>query len=235
MQEKPNFFSRTLPALILGFAGGFFNAYTYVARGGVFCNAQTGNLILMALGLASGQGKHALRFLVPVVFFILANFLGEATLRKSKKLAAAKGTAETTAKFFYQIVILAVEICLLTVVGFIPVNFPALFPNALISTVAALQYHAFRDMSGAPLSTVFCTNNLRMLSERLYSAAADKNRDSLKAGIRYIFLIAIFACGVFSGYFLTVRTENYAILFTAGLLLALEGLAFFIRRKENRN
>ena len=48
-------FSRIFPVLVLGFAGGFFDSYTYVARGGVFCNAQTSNLLLMILGLASGR------------------------------------------------------------------------------------------------------------------------------------------------------------------------------------
>ena len=29
--------------------GGFFGAYTYVQKGGVFCNAQTANFVLMAV------------------------------------------------------------------------------------------------------------------------------------------------------------------------------------------
>ena len=34
---------------------GFFGAYTFLLRGKVFCNAQTGNLVL--LGLAIGQAE----------------------------------------------------------------------------------------------------------------------------------------------------------------------------------
>ena len=37
---------------------GFFGAYTFLLRGKVFCNAQTGNLVL--LGLAIGQAEWEL-------------------------------------------------------------------------------------------------------------------------------------------------------------------------------
>ena len=57
LKKKSDVFERLPAGLILGFAGGFFNAYTFVARGGVFCNAQTdvstdGNtLIIIVLSL----------------------------------------------------------------------------------------------------------------------------------------------------------------------------------------
>lgn len=41
--------------LALAFAGGFFDAYTYLTRGGVFANAQTGNIVLMSLATARGR------------------------------------------------------------------------------------------------------------------------------------------------------------------------------------
>ena len=50
----------------LCFVGGFLDAYTYVSRGGVFANAQTGNLVLLALGFARGDGLSALRYLTAI-------------------------------------------------------------------------------------------------------------------------------------------------------------------------
>ena len=35
--------------LLLAGAGGFLDAYTFVGRGGVFANAQTGNIVLLAV------------------------------------------------------------------------------------------------------------------------------------------------------------------------------------------
>ena len=40
---------------LLIFAGGMMGAYTYNLRGGVFCNAQTANVVLMALAFGHGQ------------------------------------------------------------------------------------------------------------------------------------------------------------------------------------
>ena len=37
---------------LLAAIGGFLDSYTYIARGGVFANAQTGNLVLLGLRLA---------------------------------------------------------------------------------------------------------------------------------------------------------------------------------------
>ena len=56
--------------ILLCLAGGFLDAYTYVTRGGVFANAQTANLILMTLGLATGKGAQALKYLVPILFYL---------------------------------------------------------------------------------------------------------------------------------------------------------------------
>ena len=36
---------------LLALAGGFLDAYTYICRGGVFANAQTGNIVLFSMHL----------------------------------------------------------------------------------------------------------------------------------------------------------------------------------------
>ena len=40
--------------LLLMLTAGFYGGYTYTVRGGVFCNAQTGNLVLLAMALGPG-------------------------------------------------------------------------------------------------------------------------------------------------------------------------------------
>lgn len=226
-------FVRAFPMLVLGFAGGFFDAYTYVARGGVFCNAQTGNLILMALGLASGRGLSSFRYLVPVIFFVLASFVGEAASRFAFRRAGEDKNGGGL--FYYHLVVLIAEIVILTAVGFIPASFPALLPNALISSGAALQFHAFRDMNGIPLSTVFCTNNLRLLSGHVFAAFADRDRAALKRAGKYLLLIACFLAGVVGGYFLTAWAMHYAILFVSALFSALAVWGLLARRAARKN
>ena len=38
--------------IVLAMAGGFMDAYSYLCRGQVFANAQTGNMLLMGINLA---------------------------------------------------------------------------------------------------------------------------------------------------------------------------------------
>lgn len=51
--------------LLLMFVGGFYGAYTYSIRGGVFCNAQTANFVLFAMALGSANFMKAVYYLVP--------------------------------------------------------------------------------------------------------------------------------------------------------------------------
>ena len=62
--------------LLLAATGGFLDAYTFVARGRVFANAQTGNLVLLGLR-AFEADPQALRYLVPVCAFVLGIVLSE--------------------------------------------------------------------------------------------------------------------------------------------------------------
>ena len=63
--------------LALAFAGGFFDAYTYLTRGGVFANAQTGNIVLMSLATARGDAKAAAYYLLPICAFFLGVLISE--------------------------------------------------------------------------------------------------------------------------------------------------------------
>ena len=53
--------------IVLALAGGFMDAYSYVARDGVFANAQTGNILLTGVHISEGDYALALRFLAPVL------------------------------------------------------------------------------------------------------------------------------------------------------------------------
>lgn len=47
--------------IVLMFVGGFFGAFTYTIRGGVFCNAQTANFVLFAMAIGDAHwAKHCI-------------------------------------------------------------------------------------------------------------------------------------------------------------------------------
>ena len=58
-------------AALLSITGGFLDAYTFVSRDGVFANAQTGNFARLAISLAEGSWERALRYVIPILFFVI--------------------------------------------------------------------------------------------------------------------------------------------------------------------
>ena len=63
---------------ILMFVGGYFGAFTYTIRGGVFCNAQTANFVLFAMAAGDARWGKALYYLIPMSAYFLGAFLSEA-------------------------------------------------------------------------------------------------------------------------------------------------------------
>ena len=57
--------------VFLSLSGGLQDAYTYLARGGVFANAQTGNIVFMGQALFNGDWSRLLHYLAPVTAFAL--------------------------------------------------------------------------------------------------------------------------------------------------------------------
>ena len=76
---------------LLAVIGGFLDAYTYLTRGRVFANAQTGNLVLLAMNLAGGQFQKAQYYLIPILAFIAGVLIAEVTCRCFQKAAGSTG------------------------------------------------------------------------------------------------------------------------------------------------
>ena len=134
--------------IMLALTGGFLDAYTYITRGGVFANAQTGNIVLMGINLAKGDFERVIHYVVPILAFALGILLSEiikATLKKSRHM------------HWRQIVVLA-EIIILAVCGFIPSGKGNTFVNVMVSFVCSLQVETFR-VSNSSNSTVSINRN----------------------------------------------------------------------------
>ena len=63
--------------VLLAIVGGFLEAYTFLSRGGVFANCETGNLVLLALYCSQGQFQRALTYLPPIAAFFLGVLAAE--------------------------------------------------------------------------------------------------------------------------------------------------------------
>ena len=99
-----------LTASFIILSGGLQDAYTYLCRGKVFANAQTGNIVLCSAYLFDGQWRHSARYLIPVLSFLLGIFAAECIHRHFKY----------TEKVHWRQMIILAEIALLFAVGFLP-------------------------------------------------------------------------------------------------------------------
>ena len=120
-----------LIAGILSISGGLQDAYTYMYRGKVFANAQTGNIVLLAQNLVDRNWSVALRYFSPLLFFALGVAAAECIHMRYQKAQ----------RIHWRQLVLAIEILLLFAVGFFP-NEMDLLANAMVSFACAMQVQA---------------------------------------------------------------------------------------------
>lgn len=210
-------------AIVMGLlciSGGFQDAYTYNCRGGVFANAQTGNMVLLGQNFAAGHWEAGLRYLLPVLAFTAGIFMVEKIRRRFWK---AEGL------HWRQIVILA-EAILLFAVGWMGQQ-ANVWANILVSFVCAMQVQSFRKLNGNVYATTMCIGNLRTATDLFCSYRSTKERGLLNKSLLYYGFIGIFIAGAAVGGILTGILQEKAIWISCGLL-ALAFLLMFLREEE---
>lgn len=195
-------------AALLALAGGFLDAYTYVARGGVFANAQTGNMVLLGVCLFEGNLRRAGGYLVPIFAFAAGVLTAEAVRR---------GFARHRIVHWRQI-ILVIETAALSFSALIPAEYNTA-ANVLISFVCALQAETFRKIGGRAFATTMCTGNLRSASELLWNFHVSGDGGALQSSLNYIMIILLFIAGAGVGALLSQLLGLAASLFPAFALI----------------
>lgn len=184
--------------MLLSLAGGFLDAFTWVGHGGVFANAQTGNVVLLGVFAASGQWRQAVRHIPPVIAFLVGVFVAH-LLRTHGATWAAR-------------VSLGVEVVLLLVVAALPPSFADLPIVLGIAFVAALQTSSFPRVEGAAYSSVMTTGNLRRMAEALFAGAMPPRDPAAPRQARsFAAICATFGLGAGIGALATVHLGNVAL------------------------
>lgn len=209
---------------LLAVAGGFFDAYTYLCRGGVFANAQTGNIVLLGLELAEREWLRALAYLAPILAFALGVVVAEVVKRRGKARQAGGAGMH-----WRQVIVLA-EIVLLAVAAFLPQRMD-MADNILISFVCAMQVEAFRKVRGSAFATTMCTGNLRSGTEQLVIWRQTGDANAARKARHYYCIILFFILGAALGAVCTDTLGERALLITCVPLLAVFGI-MFIREEE---
>lgn len=205
--------------IILALSGGFMDAYSYIQRGQVFANAQTGNMLLFGVNLSEGHYQAMLSYLFPVLAFAAGIALAD-TVR----------VREANLLHWRQIAVLA-EALILIVVSFIPttMNLPA---NALTSFACGIQVESFRKIHGRGIATTMCIGNLRSGTENLHHYVHTKERKYLDSSLLYYGIIVSFIIGAVIGNAMVHIMHQRAILCCSVLLIVTFFIMFIDREKK---
>lgn len=192
-----------LVAALLALSGGLLDAYTYLSRGGVFANAETGNIVLMGIHLARREWSAALSYLAPIIAFALGVLAAEFV--KNRRF-------HKSGRFHWRHFTLGTEIAVLTGTSFIPQGELDGLVNVMVAFVCAMQVETFRKVRGHAFATTMCTGNLRSGTEALYNGALHRDRTLMEKGACYYGVICWFIAGAALGAMLSGLFPQRAVL-----------------------
>lgn len=211
-----------LTATFLSMAGGLQDAYTYISRGKVFANGQTGNIVLLSLSVCEQDWSLTVRYLIPLLAFA---FGVAATEMIHRAYQAAK-------RVHWRQLVLLVEMVLLLLVGFLPESMNHI-ANAIVSLSCAMQVQAFRKVNGYSFASTMCVGNLRSGTDALCEYVQQHNSQSLYKAACYLGIIVLFAIGAALGGLLFPVFGIRTIWFSS-LFLLVGFLLMFIKAKPQQ-
>lgn len=200
MDEKQTFLEceRNRVFYLLMMSGGMLGAFTYCVRGGVFCNAQTGNIVLLGMAIGHGNWKGAAYFLIPITAYGFGAAVSE----------VLPGTVKRAHLVRWDTLLVGIEMLVTLFLGFLPESVPFQFSQVAINFICSMQYNTFRQAEGVPMATTFCTNHVRQaginLARWLQKGDAVYVKKSLRHGEMLIMfligaIIGTILCGMFVG------------------------------------
>ncbi|ESE31325.1 hypothetical protein HMPREF9089_00139 [Eubacterium brachy ATCC 33089] len=238
--------------IVLALAGGFMDAYSYISRGQVFSNGQTGNLLLFGVNLASGNFYVSFHYIVPVIAFASGIALSEvihivAYKRNEKFLSdtskdsdnVCNKSVETSGRrpsrlmpsfsmlsFHWRQVSILIEAVIIILVAFVPVGENQL-ANSLTSLACGIQVESFRRIHNRNIATAMCVGNMRTAVESLCSYYYHREPSVKKTFLIYSSAIFFFIVGAILGNFCINLFSERAML-VCGMLLLIGFLIMFI-------
>lgn len=206
---------------ILAFVGGFLDAYTYICRGQVFANAQTGNIVLLGVKLSEEDFTEAIHYTAPIIAFVIGIVIANIIKNKYRDKELVH----------WRQIIVGLELLMLFVVANIPQGRWDFLANIVVSFVCSLQVESFRKVNGYAYASTMCTGNLRSATERLFTYVRTRDKKELKASFHYYGIIMFFIIGAAIGAIVTGMISVKAVYVAAvGLMVVL--LMMFQKSEE---
>lgn len=194
--------------VLLMLCGGYFGGYTYNVRGGIFCNAQTANLLLIALHLGNGNIPAALRHFFPFIAYMAGILVSEHFGEYFKGSHVLR--FETGFVF--------IEMVLVFILGALPGSYPDVICQLGVNFITAMQFNVFRQAEGVGMATTFCTNHIRQMGVNLYQYFYTHQPKKKQLFLRHSGMVLSFAGGVLASTVIS-RYIPYQSLWGACLIL----------------
>lgn len=199
--------------LMMIIAGGFLGAYTYILKGGVFCNAQTANFVMLAINIGETNWSRAGYFLIPISAYLSGTMLSEFLPKHVNEFELLR----------WETFFVAFEMLCIFALGFVPDSAPPQICQVAINFIASMQFNTFRQAEKVPMATTFCTNHLRQIGVYLVKSLRHRdNRESHERLIMHFLMILAFVaggilstllCGIFKGKAIWFAEIPLAIVF----------------------
>lgn len=173
----------TLRAVVL--LGGFYGVYTYLARGGVFANAQTGNLVMLAAAIGQLNWHRAFMIMIPITAFGCGTALSETLNRKFASVG----------RLHLESYLIIIEMILTVLLGFIPHSVPDQIAQSILNFICSMQYNTFRQSDGEPMAAKFCVNHVRTMALNIVKWRCDKDQLASVIWREHLSMLVMFICG----------------------------------------
>lgn len=197
-----------LMGILLAISGGLMDAYSYLFRGKVFANAQTGNILLFSVNLSQGDWNTALNYLCPILAFAAGIALA----------AIVRHLCSSKALLHWRQFCVLFEAVILFSVAWFPQS-ENLIANCLISLACAMQVESFRKIAGCGVATTMCIGNLRQTIHSAVECGFTKEERERKSALVSAAIILAFAVGAVVGSMAIQWFGTYAIWASTAILL----------------
>lgn len=170
---------------LLIMAAGWFGGYTFIQRGGVFCNAQTANIVLFGIALGQRNWQHAAFLLIPITAYFAGAFFSELLGKTVKRFRFLR----------WDTMLIGIEVLVVFVLGLLPARVPDQICQIALNFICSMQFNTFRQVEGIPAATTFVTNHIREVGSNLAKYLRHRDEKSGRKVRVHGLLIIFFALG----------------------------------------
>lgn len=198
---------------------GFIDAFTFLTQDGLFASAQTGNMVVMAAKLFTGDFLEAFAHVSSFIGFAVGAFLAQGLVERFKEY----GWKRYRVYLFLQMMLLFVTALVQQHIGTSVIGF-------LLGLLAGYELTVFRKIKSTSINNGIMTGNTKNLMNNLYLAIFHKNKESRQTFFTLLNGICVFMLGAGAGTIILLFDAQWS-LWLAFILTGLFYVWLLVKRE----